>query len=254
MTLEEMRSSWNKIAKEYQIKHDRPIDDVCYGRLAPRESTLRLLGKVASKRILDLGCGGGQNCIALTKMGAECVGVDRSEEQLCWAAIAAEQEGVAVELHCAELLEFLSSVSDKSFDIVISVFCLPYVQDLTHLYHQVYRILKPSGVLLFSTNHPLREIAHTDNGTVVIRKSYLESDQELWDWKGTDNVPVAPLVSYRRTFSELLNPLIGAGFVIDRLVEPEPITDDPLFEEDIELFSHVPSTLICKAHVVKDGA
>jgi 2-polyprenyl-3-methyl-5-hydroxy-6-metoxy-1,4-benzoquinol methylase len=251
MNPEELRSSWNKIAREYQRKHDRPIDDVCYGRLSPTERTLGLLGNVNGKRILDLGCGGGQNCVALTRMGAVCTGVDISEEQIHWANVLAEQEGLTIEFHRKELLGFLSSIPDSSYDIVLSVFCFPYLQDLPSHFRHIHRILSSTGILVFATNHPFRDVAETDSGKVVVRKSYFESGPEQWDFKGVNQEALAPLVTYRRTFGDLLNPLSDAGFIIERLVEPEPVSEDEFFQDEAELYSRVPAALICKARAGK---
>ncbi len=44
-----------------------PTDTVTYGADVPAEHELHLLGSVAGKRILDLGCGGGHNAIALAR-------------------------------------------------------------------------------------------------------------------------------------------------------------------------------------------
>jgi SAM-dependent methyltransferase len=250
MDTEQLRSSWNKISKEYQNKHTRPIVDVCYGRLEPTERTLSLLGQVSGKRILDLGCGGGQNCVALTRMGADCSGVDISEEQIFYARLLAEQENVKIEFHRTEILEFLSGADPNAFDIVLSVFCIPYIRDLGSLFLQIHRVLVPNGAFVFASNHPVRDVAELDSGSVVIRKSYFESGPEDWNYKGSNQQPIAPLTTYRRTFSELLNPLSDAGFMLERLIEPEPITEDEFSSDEAELYSRLPSALICRSRPV----
>ncbi|MFX1286438.1 MAG: class I SAM-dependent methyltransferase [Promethearchaeota archaeon] len=65
--------------------------------MAPGEKELGLLGNVKGKRILELGCGGGQNSIVLAKWGAKVIGLDISEIQLECANILAKKEGVRVD-------------------------------------------------------------------------------------------------------------------------------------------------------------
>src|SRR5258706_8825262 len=134
MNSEELRASWNIIAPEFHKKLARPIDDVCYGRLSPTERTLKVLGTVSGKRVLDLGCGAGQNCVALTRMGAICTGVDISEEQIRWANLLAEQEELMIKFRCGEILEFITAAPADEFDLLLSVFSLPYLSDLSAVF------------------------------------------------------------------------------------------------------------------------
>ena len=46
------------------------------------EAELRILGDVAGREVLELGCGAAQWSIALARRGARCTGLDNSEQQL----------------------------------------------------------------------------------------------------------------------------------------------------------------------------
>src|SRR3546814_18884017 len=78
---------------------DLPTDVVTYGPDVPREDTLKLLGNVEGKRILDLGCGAGHNAIALAKQGAKVIAVDESSAPVAEARAAAERADAKVQLH-----------------------------------------------------------------------------------------------------------------------------------------------------------
>src|SRR3546814_16354448 len=78
---------------------DLPTDVVTYGPDVPREDTLKLLGNVEGKRILDLGCGAGHNAIALDKQGAKVPEVDAPPAQVAEAQAAAEPEAHQVGPH-----------------------------------------------------------------------------------------------------------------------------------------------------------
>src|SRR5262245_54401404 len=109
MTDIDLRTSWNRLAGDYQRAHPIRTDAAHYGVAAPEEDELRLLGDVAGKRILELGCGGGQCSIAFAREGARCVGVDLSDAQVEHAReLAAAHSsqiavaGGAVEFHQGE--------------------------------------------------------------------------------------------------------------------------------------------------------
>src|SRR5690242_14692265 len=111
MSETDLRESWNRLAAHYQRQHAIPTDSAHYGVAAPNEDQLHLLGDVSGKRILELGCGGGQCSIAFARQGAECVGVDLSDEQIAYARALAEQEGVEVAFHQGDMIAFLAAQS-----------------------------------------------------------------------------------------------------------------------------------------------
>ena len=71
------RDWWDKASEHYQAENRIPTDDVLYGPFSPGESELNLLGDVKNKRILEIGCGGGQSSIAFAKRGAKCTAIDQ---------------------------------------------------------------------------------------------------------------------------------------------------------------------------------
>ena len=85
MSKKNIAEHWNLIAIEYQKSRNVSLDDVEYAPGYARESELNLLGDVKGKRVIELGCGGGENSIILAKKGAICTGVDISSEQLKYA-------------------------------------------------------------------------------------------------------------------------------------------------------------------------
>src|SRR3954454_11451009 len=92
-------SAWDRLSAWYQANAYLPTDVVHYGTDVPDEHELRLCGNVAGKRVLELGYGGVQNCIAFPKKGAKAIGVARSPAQLAYGRRLAEAKEVKVELH-----------------------------------------------------------------------------------------------------------------------------------------------------------
>ena len=75
MTPIQMRRAWNQVSAHYQRRHAIPTNSAHYGPWAPLENELRLLGDVRGRRILEVGCGGGQCSIAFAKQGALAAGL-----------------------------------------------------------------------------------------------------------------------------------------------------------------------------------
>jgi SAM-dependent methyltransferase len=220
-TVELNRRGWDTISVSYQASTRISTDDVHYGPLAPGEQELGLLGDVAGKRIVEIGCGGGQNSIALTKWGATCVGVDPSLAQLDHARRLALDHGVDVPF-VAGVTEDLGAFPDESFDIVLSSYAFDYVTDLQRAYDEVWRVLKPEGLFVFCLSHPWFQAVgwHLagDPDAPEVANYAAWPDVEEWDWAYEDGT-TARMRDHRRTLSQIVNDLIEAGYVLERLVE-----------------------------------
>ncbi len=98
--------------------------------------------------ILDYGCGTGDCAIFLAERGAKVVGIDISSEAIKQAKEKAKQKGLdnllMFEQMDAENLQY----ADNSFDFVYGVSILHHLQ-LSSAYHEIARVLKPSGRALF---------------------------------------------------------------------------------------------------------
>src|SRR3989344_7974500 len=71
---------YNKIAKEY---HKLRINgEKFHNEYLEMPTTLKLLGNVKGKKILDLGCGTGIYAKILTRKGAKVKGIDISKEEI----------------------------------------------------------------------------------------------------------------------------------------------------------------------------
>ncbi len=143
-------------------------------------------------RILDLGCGTGEDALFLARAGYRVVGADFSPEMVRIARQKAAEEGLGERtefrrLDITSLAEELPG-DDSAFDAVLSDFGgLNTIPDLSILDRPVSRLLKPGGrfVACVMGRHCvwdwLTEIAHLRidearnrrrNGTVVRVKGY----------------------------------------------------------------------------------
>jgi len=107
---------------------------------------LELIGPPDGKAILDVGCGDGLLALELARRGADVVGVDASEDMIAAARKRATDRGADVrfDIARAEALPFETA----SFDVVIAVTVLCFVEDATTAVDEMVRVLKPGGRLI----------------------------------------------------------------------------------------------------------
>jgi ubiquinone/menaquinone biosynthesis C-methylase UbiE len=109
---------------------------------------LPLLGDIENKQIIDLGCGTGRLIDQIKRhLKAEntrFTAVDISEEMLK----ITKYKFPDVECINADVKSL--PFEDESFDIVVAAFLIVHIRDLTKVFNEIYRILKPNGILILT--------------------------------------------------------------------------------------------------------
>lgn len=184
----------------------------------------KLIPNVKEKKILDLGCGYGENDNYCRDLGAkEILGIDISEHMIKIAEKNNADENIKYKVMA---MEDISKIKEK-FDIVISSLAFHYVKDYEKLIKDIYNLLNDNGILIFSIDHPLRIASKFEpwmkkNYTEINGKWFLlvsdynrEGIREK-EWNGVI------VKKYHRNFSSLINGLVNSGFKIDKILEPIP--------------------------------
>jgi SAM-dependent methyltransferase len=106
----------------------------------------RLLGRVNGKKLLDVGCGDGTMAFELARQGARVTALDADPSMIAAVCLRAKNEATRVQLveGNAENLPF----RDATFDVVMAVTVLCFVQDAEHAMTEIARVLKPGGRLV----------------------------------------------------------------------------------------------------------
>jgi len=228
--------SWNRLP----VADPAAADVVRYGPDIATEAELRLLGQVADKRVLELGCGSGVASVALAVQGARPIGLDFSHEHLTRARHLADRAGVRVEFHEGDLADLAFSRAD-TVDAVFSIYALSLVQDVNRVFRQVHRVLKGGCPLVFSVPHPAHDMFADGDDQLVVRRSYFDTAPvDL-----TSGEP--PLFGYHHTIADLFVGLTRANFRVDTILEPEPRTDRHHDHGSAESSGWVPRTLVMRA-------
>ncbi len=215
-------------------RYAEQIDSKPHNAYLERPATLSLLPDVRGKRVLDAGCGPGAYSEWLAKHGASVIAVDASPKMIQHAM---KRLGTSVDLRLHDLREPLGFLERNAVDVVLAPLVLHYIEDWAPVLREFRRVLKDGGILVFSIEHPFG--IHEEN-----IKNYFEVEkiEVLWKSFGV-SVP-----SYRRPLEAVINPVIEAGFVVERIIEAQPTTEykkaDP---ETYETASRRPSFLCVRA-------
>jgi len=214
------RGWWDGDAERYQAEHGAFLGDVdfvwCPEGL--RESDVGLLGDVRGARILEVGCGAASCARWLAVQGAQVVGIDLSAGMLRHAVAAGERSGVRVPLVQADACALPFAAG--GFDAVCTAFgAVPFVADSARLMREVHRVLRPGGRWVFSVTHPMRWIFLDDPGERGLVAVHSYFDRRPYVEYGDDGA--ATYVEQHRTLGDRIRELVGAGFVLRDLIEPE---------------------------------
>ena len=209
-----------------------------------------MLPDVTGKRILDLGCGTGENCKTFSQMGAsEVIGIDISTKMLDIARAENSCENIT---YLNQSMEDFCKVFESlgNFDMITSSLAMHYVENYQSLISNLYEILNYRGTLLFSQEHPIFTASLTTaqwltegDGKVLglVVNGYPQTGKRCVSWIVSD------FVKYHRTVADILNPIIQCGFQIEEIREPG--ISQNVVENDISLSRclQVPDYLFVKA-------
>jgi len=106
--------------------------------------------KVAEKKVVDVGCGGGILSESLAQRGADVTGVDMGEAPLNVARLHALESGVSVSYQQCTA-EQLANNEPESFAIVSCLEMLEHVPDPSSVIQACADLCQPGGDLFFST-------------------------------------------------------------------------------------------------------
>jgi 2-polyprenyl-3-methyl-5-hydroxy-6-metoxy-1,4-benzoquinol methylase len=192
---------------------------------------IELLGELAGKRALDLGCGSGRYSRFLARRGAVVTGIDRSKNQIDRAIAQETVDRFGITYKVAEIID--PQFWERDHDLVTLMFVVldtEAAEKVASILNVAARSLKKNGMLIVADLHPHNfgrdnpvEIfvakagkGYFDNGAVARSQTWLEDGE---------SITFDPNFHYRLDF--LLNAIAAAGFCLDKFVEPQYRADFP---------------------------
>lgn len=164
------RAFWDTDADDYQAVHGDALTKapLAWGAYRVPESELQVLGNLARRDVLELGCGAAQWSVALAAQGVPIVALDVSHRQL------AHGRASATELPLVQASGEQLPFSDASFDVVFCdhgalSFCDPEIS-----VPECARVLRVGGLLAFCCTHPLLYLTWDDEREQQTRKLQID--------------------------------------------------------------------------------
>ncbi len=240
---------WDADADAYQHEHESLLGSArwLWGPEGWDDDDLDLLRVQAGSRVLELGCGAAAGARWLRARGVRAVGLDVSARMLQHSRRLDDDTGTVVPVvqgHAGQL-----PFRSDTFDVVATAYgALPFVADAGSVLAEVERVLARGGRAVLGISHPIRWAFADDPGEAgltAIRPYFDRTPYAEVDDRGE-----VSYVEHHRTVGDWVDLVVGAGLVLDRLVEPPWKPDNP----DIwggwsplrgEL---IPGTLIVSAH------
>ncbi|MBI4238610.1 MAG: class I SAM-dependent methyltransferase [Deltaproteobacteria bacterium] len=185
----------------------------------------RLLGHVAHRRVLDLGCGEGQVARWMAARGAHVTALDHSMALLRHAQTT-EARGDITYVHGTA--SNLSRFASGHFDVVVASMSLMDIYCVRRTIREVARVLAPGGHFVFAILHPC---FNPNLGGWWPRRAkqprFFTMDEYFGERRLLQRWPLRHLnaynvAMYHRPLSYYTEVLHAVGLGIRRLVEPRP--------------------------------
>jgi SAM-dependent methyltransferase len=224
------------------------LENLASDRAGVIDTTIDALHPLAGAHLLDLGCGTGFHLPRLAARGARVVGVEphlplvaRARARLARAAHPASTAVVAGDA------EFLP-MAENSVDVVHARWAYFFGAGGEPGLAEVARVLRPGGRFVASVNHPMRWPFpdSPDPEDLRIVSSYFDRTPYV----ETDDAGGTVYVEHHRTVGDWVRAVVGAGLVLDDLIEPEwtPGRTQEWGQWSPERGALVPGTLILVCH------
>lgn len=195
---------------DFVEKYARALENNAWNAYYERPATMSLLPELDKKKVLDAGSGPGVVSELMTWQGAIVTSIDYSEEMI---RRVTERLGDKAEAFVFDMNHRFSLFMDSVFDVIYCSLVIHYIDDLELLFSEFSRILKPEGLLIFSTDHP-------ENPDFKDRPVTEKRLNEV-PWGGY-NIKMQVI---ERPWEEIISALTDNHFVTEIVLEPKPTED-----------------------------
>ncbi len=208
-----------------------------------------LVPDVTNKDILEIGCGYGKNAKFYSSKAKYILATDISQHMLD----IAQKENKADNIEYLRLAMEDIHTLDRKFDIIISSLVFNYLEDYPKMMIKIFNLLKSNGVLIFSVPCPITtgtilttslKKYHTiiDGKWYGLVSDYNHEGKRIKRWNNSD------VVMYHAKYSTIINSIIEAGLILDKLYEPNIEPKVVEIDNDYIHYDDKPYFIFIKAH------
>lgn len=215
---EKNRKAWNEMVEVHYHHPDYKLQEFLNGWNSLKAIERDELGDVNGKELLHLLCQFGMDTLSWARLGAKVTGVDISDKSIEFADKLKKLVGIPdAKFIRSDVLE-LKEKLDQKFDIIfMSHGTICWIEDMKKLAETIAWYLKPGGTFFIVDSHPINNLFITDH------VGYLDRHPERYtnerDYCDREYVIEHEMVEWQHPLSEIINCLIGAGLVIEKLDE-----------------------------------
>src|SRR5688500_6914230 len=211
------RRLWNQRTTVHKDSAFYDLDGFKKGAHVLTPIELNEIGDVKGKSILHLQCHFGMDTLNLSRMGANCTGVDLSDESINLAREINEELKLDAKFVCCNVYDTSEFIKDQ-FDIVFTSYgTIGWLPDLDPWAKVIAERLKPGGFFYMAEFHPVLWMFDDDFTSIKYHYGNKElivmEDQPTYT--GDKNEIVGREYSWNHSISEVLNALINAGLKIE---------------------------------------
>jgi len=185
-----------------------------------------VLGDVTGQTLLHSQCHIGTDTLSWAKLGARVTGLDFSADAVAAATTIASRLGLDATFVECELYDAPNHI-DGQFDIVYTgVGALNWLPDIARWGQIMADFVRPGGRFYVREGHPMLaalDDERTDRELVVGYRYFDTGEPQHWEdtesYLGSARLENADIYEWPHPISEVVNSLIDAGLVIERMEE-----------------------------------
>ncbi|MBA6153312.1 class I SAM-dependent methyltransferase [Gelidibacter maritimus] len=217
------KSTWNKKVKVHAESKMYDMDAFRNGKSSLMSYELQALGNVNGKSLLHLQCHFGQDTLSWSRMGAQCLGVDISDEGIALAQQLNEELGLDAKFVCCNVLDTSEMVSE-TFDIVFTSYgVIGWLPDLKPWGQMIAERLKKGGTFFMAEFHPMVWMFDYLEGKPNLKYGYMQKEVIYEEYEGTYANTNSKMISkeygWNHGLGEVVSALSEAGLHIEYLKE-----------------------------------
>lgn len=242
-------TAWNEGAEAFDAFVQSGAD---YYRLEVHgPALLSACEPLEGQRVLDLGCGQGYFSRLLAERGARVAAIDVAEELLALAEARETRDPLGIDYRNVSAVSIAEEWPPDSFDLVAACMAVQDISDASGVLRGAAAVLRPGGHMVFSVPHPATEMPFREwerdasGGKRYLKLDrYFETGPTVCDWNMPRLKYPWSTPYWRYTLGEWTALVGGAGFTIQRLLEPRPTPNQVAANPDLDDCSRMPFFLI----------
>jgi len=215
---EKNRAAWNQLVDLHMNHPEYKTAHLLDGGISLKRIEREALGEVKGKSLLHLMCQFGLDTLSWARLGAVVTGVDISDKSIKRANELKEKTNLPAKFVRSDVLD-LTETLDGSFDIVFQSYGTHiWLSDIRKWAKVVAHYLKPGGTFFIIDEHPVNVLFLPDPPLDYFA-SEPERTPDAADYCDRDFKIEGEMIEWQHPLSRIVNALIEAGLVIERLDE-----------------------------------